>query len=129
MHVLDRGQRREEVVALEYEADALAAEIGKAFGREADGLVAGEVELAAGRGQDAAENRKQRCLAAARRAHQQRELAGAKIHADALQDVKVAGARLDGLGDVARLHDRLARGGVGGAVIVRSPLVCKLAIR
>ncbi len=68
-HVLDGGERREQVVALNTKPTWRRRISARFFEREADGLVARQMQLAAGRGQDAAEDREQRCLAAAGRAH------------------------------------------------------------
>ena len=49
------------------------------------GRVAGDLELALGRRQDAAEDRQKRGLAAARGSHEQGQLAGVELEVDALQ--------------------------------------------
>src|SRR5262245_4236073 len=101
-HIVERRERREQVIGLEHEADVLSADLGERLGIGAvDGLTA-DPNRAAGRRQHAAENRKQRGLAAARRSHQQRQFAPGDRKAHALERLYAASAvaqeldRIDG---------------------------------
>ena len=76
--ILERAGARQQVEALEHEAEALAADAGEvrlAQRRDIDAL---EEVMAAGRPVEAAENGHQRRLARTRRAHDGDELAGAR---------------------------------------------------
>ena len=113
-HVLVRGHGREQVVGLEHEADVAAADRGQLLGVEPVRGVASDLQLARGRRQDAAEDRQQRGLAAARRAHEQRQLARIQRHLDALQHLEPGFALAEKLGDAFGREDRLAGGGLDG---------------
>src|SRR5262249_30319660 len=99
-HVLGGGEGGKQVIGLEDEADMLATQDGGLLGPEPGGRMAADAHAAAGRGEHAAEHREQRGLAAARRPHQQGELAAGEREIDALE-------RLDAPGTLAeRLRDR-----------------------
>src|SRR5690606_18546322 len=103
--ILEGRQRREEIVGLENEADVTAPQIGELLGRQpVDGLVL-DTYRTRGRRQDAAEDRQQGRLAAAGRAHQQRQLAGPQGQADALERPHAGRALAQLLDDVARLEN------------------------
>ena len=71
-------------------------------------LKPGERELALRRRQDAAEDREQRRLAGAGRAHQQGQLAGMQLQVDALQHLDLVRCRAEHLHDAFGLEDDFA---------------------
>ena len=83
-HVLPRGQEAEQVVLLEDEADATAQQHALVLGG-AQHLLAQHLAVAFLHGPQRADQRQQRGLAAARRAGQQDDLAGADLQRDVAQ--------------------------------------------
>ena len=78
----------------------------------------GDGERARGRRQNAAEDGQKRGLAAARRSHQQGELAGTQRQIDALERAHLAGPLAQVLDDVARLqHDPGNPDGLGAGLV------------
>ncbi len=102
-HILERRQRREEVVGLEHEADMAAPPLSKLLGIKPIQGLSADTHCAGGRREDAAEDRQQRCLAAARGPHQQCELARVQRQAHALQGAHLAGTLAELLDDIRRL--------------------------
>src|SRR5262249_8987322 len=89
--VVGGGKRGKQVIGLEDEADVLAPQLGELLRALALGRLATDAHLPAGRRQHAAENRKQRGLAAAGRTHQQRQLAAGDCKTHALERVPLPG--------------------------------------
>jgi hypothetical protein len=85
--VLERGEARDEVVELEYEADVLAPVARQAGVVEPRQLVVEEPGLAGRSGVEAAEDVEQRGLAAARRPEQHDQPAGIELQVEAAQGV------------------------------------------
>ena len=104
-HILERCQRREQVVGLEDEADVTATDIGQFLGVEVVNDLAFDPHAARGWRQNTAEDREQRGLAAAGWSHQQSQLSGPQRQADALERLHAASALPQLLYDVERLED------------------------
>src|SRR4051794_24646977 len=118
LDVLDRGQERDEVVALEDVADRVVAQGGELALGERRGVLAVDGDRALGRPVEPADHVEQRRLAAARRAHQADELARqhGEVGGDEGLDHLVAQlVQLPGAGD---LDD-----GLGGPVLLGGALV------
>ena len=98
--VLGGRQGGKQMIGLEDEADMLAPQRGELLGPEPGGRMAADADRAAGRRQHAAEHGQERGLAAARRAHQQGELAAGEREIDALERLDAPGALAEHLGDV-----------------------------
>ena len=86
-HVLERGERGDELVGLEDEADGSAAHLRElVFGQIADGSAV-EVHLAAGRRVQPGEQAQQRALTRARGAHDGDKLSRRHLEVDPFQDL------------------------------------------
>ncbi len=107
-HVVRRGQRREQVIGLEHEADVLPPELRQVLGRLARDLLAADADGSFARRQHAAENGQQRGLAAAGRPHQQRQLAALEREIDALERAGAPGPSAEVLNNASGLHHQNA---------------------
>ena len=96
------------MIGLEHEADVLAPQLGQVLGVLARDRIAADANGSFGRRQHAAENGQQRGLAAARRPHQQRQLAALERQVDALERADLRGPVAEVLGDARCFHHRLA---------------------
>ncbi len=105
--ILNGGQGRHQVVGLEHEADVPAPQVRHALGVEACRHLRADAQLALAGGEDAAQDRQQRGLAAARGPHQQGQLAWHQLQAHALEGPHLSGAGAEHLDDVARFQDGL----------------------
>jgi hypothetical protein len=112
--VLDRGQRWEQVEALEHEAEVAGAQRGQLALAEPGDVLALEPDLAGGRREQQAEDRDQRGLARARRALDQHDLAGVDVEAGAGERGDRVLAVAVGLGDPDHAGQRRGRGRGGG---------------
>ena len=100
LDVLRDGQRRQQVVGLEDEADVRAAELGERGLVERAERGAGELDAPAGRGLQARGDMQQPALAGPRRPHDRGEAVRGELDAHALQRVHRARPAAVGLADV-----------------------------
>src|SRR5262249_47134209 len=108
--VLGRGEARQQVEALEDEADLLAAEPREPVGRDRVDRSAAEAVLARRRLQQAAEDLHESRLPRARRAHDREQLACSDAEVDAAERLDVHAAARVGLADTRELdHGRAHR--------------------
>ena len=103
-----RAGARQQIEALEHEAEPLAAHARAVRLAQARDVDAFEEIAAAARPVEAAEDRHQRRLAGARGAHDGDELAGLDRQADVAQRMHVDVADMVGPRDVLELDDRLS---------------------
>ena len=99
--VLEHRHALEQVEELEHDADVAAAHAGQLVLALAGDLLAGEHDLAVVGGVEAGDEVEQRRLAAARRAHDRDELAGAEVEVDAAQGPHRRELRLERLAHAA----------------------------
>ncbi len=116
LDVLARGERREEVELLEDEADRAPPDGRQTLGPPRVDALAVHHHLAAGRRQDAAQDRQQRGLARAGRPLERHHLAAPDLEADAAQDGHGLAALAELLGDVVS-----ADGGHDCGLLARQP--------
>src|SRR5262249_1155542 len=106
--VVKRGQSWKQMERLEHESDVLAPELGQFFGLEPRCGEAPNPHSPGWRGQDAATDRPQGCLAAARWPHDNRQFATRKSKSHALEGLHRAGPVAEKFHDIDGLDDRLA---------------------
>src|SRR5262245_48836662 len=108
LHVLERGEHRNQVVHLEDEADVARAPRGQLAGRHVRQLVASDGDTA-GRGHvEPAEQIQQGGLAGAARAHERHEVARVDVEVQSLQHVDLLAPAPIGLAEPARSDQALA---------------------
>ena len=100
-HVLFGGESRDQVIALEDEADFAAADLRHLVLGEVGDVFAIEDHLAGGGRVETGEEAEQRALAATGRTHDGGELAARNEQVDALEDIHAVSAGVDGLGEAA----------------------------
>jgi hypothetical protein len=109
-HVLQRRERRHQVVELEHEAERAAAAARQPVVVEVRGRLARDQDLARGRPIEQAHDVEQRALARARRADERAELAARDQQVHAVQHARLhLGAKL--AGDAGDLQDGLSHSG------------------
>ena len=100
-HILFGGERRDQVIALENEADFAAADLRHLVLGEVGDVFTIEDHLAGAGRVEAGEQAEQRALAAAGRTHDGGELAARNEQVDALEDIHAVSTGVDGLGEAA----------------------------
>ena len=116
LDVLERRLPRQQLEALEDEADLLVADVGQFVGAHAADQLAAQAVLAGGRAVQAAKRVHQRALAGARAAHDRHHLVGHDVQVHAAQRVDRLHADAVDLGDAAELDDGLLHRFVGVGV-------------
>jgi hypothetical protein len=99
LHVLERARAREQVEALEHEADRTVADLGQRIAIERGDVVAVEQIKAAARPIEATDHVHQRGLARSGRAHHRHEVAFLDLERDSAQRAYLDVAHAVGLGD------------------------------
>src|SRR5262245_36762512 len=107
-NILNRCERWKQMIGLENESDMPTPQLGQRFGLSTGRRLPADAHRALSRRQHAAEDRQQRCLAAAGRAHQQHQLAAAERKADAAQRRHPPGPVAEEFHHVGGLNDRVA---------------------
>src|SRR6185436_12900884 len=108
LHVLLGGQRRQQVVQLEHESHVLRSPSREPSAAERSDLDAADVNTAAARCIEAADQIEQGRLAGARRPHQREKFAGLDVEVHALQHVDAFTAAREVLVDIANLDENIA---------------------
>ena len=116
-HVLQGAGPRQQIEALEHEADLPVPQAGPLVARHLDHLFALQQVTAAGGAIEAAERVHQRRLSGARGAHQGHVFAAVDVQRDALQGVDLDFAERVGLADVAQLDQRHFGSGDRGGLL------------